>query len=192
MQGLGKPGAHQMKMLEWGRRMLEESNPMPRGSVMPNVMKSVYTGGMLITTENTEDRTGDMSKTAVKALKVSKQIIPKNLIHDAILKPPISWQGTTSCTFPLEDQFVTYTYPAPGCPEVHMIWTDSPCWITCWNDSNEYIRALRQSQDRVHRGPAPLDGERLHVRRPHPAGQHQVRGAGTSPPTPWAASSTWW
>ncbi len=91
MQGLGKPGAHQMKMLEWGRRMLEESNPMPRGAVMPNVMKSVYTGGMLITTENTDDRTGDMSKTAVKALKVSKQIIPKNLIHDAILKPPISW-----------------------------------------------------------------------------------------------------
>ena len=24
-----------------------------------------------------------------------------------------------------------------------MIWTDSPCWITCWNDSNTYIRALR-------------------------------------------------
>ncbi len=36
-----------------------------------------------------------------------------------------------------------YTYPAPGCSEVHMIWTDSPCWITCWNDSNAYIRALR-------------------------------------------------
>jgi len=27
--------------------------------------------------------------------------------------------------------------------EVHMIWTDSPCWITCWNDSNSYIKALR-------------------------------------------------
>jgi trimethylamine-N-oxide reductase (cytochrome c) len=24
-----------------------------------------------------------------------------------------------------------------------MIWTDSPCWITCWNDSNSYIKALR-------------------------------------------------
>jgi trimethylamine-N-oxide reductase (cytochrome c) len=24
-----------------------------------------------------------------------------------------------------------------------MIWTDSPCWITCWNDTNDYIRALR-------------------------------------------------
>ena len=123
--------------------MLEESQPMPRGIVMPNAMSSAYTGGMLITTENTEDRTGDMSGTAVKALKVAKQIIPKNLIHDAILNPPISWYGTTSCTFPLEDQFVQYTYPAQGCPEVHMIWTDSPCWITCWNDSNTYIKALR-------------------------------------------------
>ena len=25
-----------------------------------------------------------------------------------------------------------------------MIWTDSPCWITCWNDSNTYIEALQQ------------------------------------------------
>jgi trimethylamine-N-oxide reductase (cytochrome c) len=24
-----------------------------------------------------------------------------------------------------------------------MIWTDSPCWITCWNDSNSFIKALR-------------------------------------------------
>ena len=25
-----------------------------------------------------------------------------------------------------------------------MIWTDSPCWITCWNDSNTYIQALQK------------------------------------------------
>jgi trimethylamine-N-oxide reductase (cytochrome c) len=24
-----------------------------------------------------------------------------------------------------------------------MIWTDSPCWITCWNDSNSFIEGLR-------------------------------------------------
>ena len=24
-----------------------------------------------------------------------------------------------------------------------MIWTDTPCWITCWNDSNSFIKALR-------------------------------------------------
>jgi trimethylamine-N-oxide reductase (cytochrome c) len=26
-----------------------------------------------------------------------------------------------------------------------MIWTDSPCWITCWNDSNNYIKALQDA-----------------------------------------------
>ena len=25
-----------------------------------------------------------------------------------------------------------------------MIWTDSPCWITCWNDSNTYVQALQK------------------------------------------------
>jgi len=25
-----------------------------------------------------------------------------------------------------------------------MIWTDAPCWITCWNDSNRYIEALQK------------------------------------------------
>ena len=24
-----------------------------------------------------------------------------------------------------------------------MIWTDSPSWITCWNDSNRFMKALR-------------------------------------------------
>jgi trimethylamine-N-oxide reductase (cytochrome c) len=24
-----------------------------------------------------------------------------------------------------------------------MIWTDSPCWITCWNDSNSFIKGWR-------------------------------------------------
>ncbi len=72
-----------------------------------------------------------------------KQFIPKDLIHDAILNPPISWYGTTLWSEPLEDQFKKYTYPAEGCSEVHMIWTDTPCWITCWNDSNTYVKALR-------------------------------------------------
>jgi len=27
-----------------------------------------------------------------------------------------------------------------------MIWTDAPCWITCWNDGNAYIDALRSNQ----------------------------------------------
>jgi trimethylamine-N-oxide reductase (cytochrome c) len=72
-----------------------------------------------------------------------KQIIPKDMIHDAILNPPITWWGNGRFMSALEDQFIKYTYPAEGCSEVHMIWTDTPCWITCWNDSNTYIEALR-------------------------------------------------
>ena len=30
-----------------------------------------------------------------------------------------------------------------------MIWTDTPCWITCWNDSNTYIQALRNLGYRI-------------------------------------------
>jgi len=38
---------------------------------------------------------------------------------------------------------VHYKYPADGCSKVHMVWTDSPSWITCWNCGNDYIRAMR-------------------------------------------------
>jgi len=143
MQGLGRPGAHQVKMLEWGRRVVNESNPMPVGVALPKVMHTVYTGAMKFITSK-DPRMADFSEADVTAgMRVPRQFIPKNLIHDAILKPPISWYGTTSATSPLEDQFTKYTYPAEGCPEVHMIWTDTPCWITCWNDTNTYIQALR-------------------------------------------------
>jgi len=125
MQGLGKPGSHQIKMIEWN---MHQQQPMPlstispypskasRGYMVPLVWKwdSIFTGryGHDLTPENI----------------FPKQFIPKDLIHDAILNPPISWYGTTLCLAETEDQFTKYTYPAEGCPEVHMIWTDTPCW----------------------------------------------------------------
>ena len=36
-----------------------------------------------------------------------------------------------------------YKYPADGCSKIHMVWTDSPSWITCWNGGNDYVRAMR-------------------------------------------------
>jgi anaerobic selenocysteine-containing dehydrogenase len=30
-----------------------------------------------------------------------------------------------------------------NCPEIHMIWSDSPCWITCWNEGHRLIKAFR-------------------------------------------------
>jgi trimethylamine-N-oxide reductase (cytochrome c) len=150
MQGLGKPGVHQFKMIEW-------MNSLPRasGSVkMPRWAEDVRPA------QNTTF--GDPSKEHIfitpssakpelaPLLEMSpiapQQFIPKNLIHDAILNPPISWYGNSVFCGPKEDQFFKYTYPAEGCSEIHAIWTDSPCWITCWNDSNSYIKALRSEK----------------------------------------------
>jgi len=74
------------------------------------------------------------------------QFIPKTRIHDAILNPPITWRGTASPWMMASDQSRTFTYPIPkeqGGTEIHMIWTDTPCWTVCWNDGNRYILALQ-------------------------------------------------
>jgi anaerobic selenocysteine-containing dehydrogenase len=164
MQGLGKPGTHQAKMIEWG---LFGTSPMPAGSVRPSMQRMSYClqaideqwsvlekaqakdGSSLIERKGAENLPGLLGKQSEidKLLKPElpgpKQYIPKDLIHDAILNPPITWYGNASFPGRTREQFVKYTYPAKGCSELHMIWTDSPCWITCWNDSNTFIDALR-------------------------------------------------
>jgi len=156
MQGLGKPGVHQFAN---GMVFLTEPpkavlRPMPmtvyRGMEIPRQAAEYHgisnnehiaswrrPGWMVPPVARPTD-----NKALAKKMRPA-QIIPKTLIHEAILNPPISWYGTTLWSEPVEDQFHKYTYPAEGCSEVHMIWTDTPCWITCWNDSNYYIKALR-------------------------------------------------
>jgi molybdopterin guanine dinucleotide-containing S/N-oxide reductase-like protein len=121
MQGVGKPGVHQARITEITLGELDSPNPRPL--LMPNVMAG-YRGWALWD-------------------KLPKQHIPKTLIHEAILNPPISWYSTTIATAPTQDQFVKYQYPVEGCSEIHMIWTDTPCWTTCWNDGHTMQKALR-------------------------------------------------
>jgi trimethylamine-N-oxide reductase (cytochrome c) len=117
MQGLGKPGVHQITMNHYG---------MPKSLLTPN-LSAAFRGGN-------------------PGKGLPRQIIPKTLIPEAILNPPITWYGTTQAAEPTENQFVKYQYPADGCPEIHMIWTDSPCWIACWNGGNRMIEALRNNK----------------------------------------------
>jgi anaerobic selenocysteine-containing dehydrogenase len=150
MQGLGKPGRHQAKMIEWNmwRRWL----PLPyQGTVVPNLPHLAESqrpvGGYDTKEMIPPPYEGDnvaMRQLVQLAGDPPKQSIPKCLVHDALLKPPVSWWGLHGFLERTAEQFKQHTYPEPGCSEVHMIWTDSPCWITCWNDSNEYIRALQQ------------------------------------------------
>ena len=154
MRGLGKPGVHQIKMIEWGLPILKEVNyPNVPGVIYPSIMAS--TAKMIMTREQAggfDMAAREMKKGGPGASPDSpfrmpiKQYIPKNLIHDALLNAPITWYGETSAMAMTDDQFVKYTYPAEGCSEIHMIWTDTPCWITCWNSSNDYIRGLRSEK----------------------------------------------
>jgi anaerobic selenocysteine-containing dehydrogenase len=149
MQGLGKPGRHQAKMIEWW--IWRQWWPLPyQGVVRPDLanfseqcrpvdcydkrqmMPPLYLGPH-----------PEMQELTKLADQPPLQVIPKCMVHEAILNPPISWWGLHGFLEPAEEQFKEHTYPAPGCSEIHMIWTDSPCWITCWNDSNTYIKALQ-------------------------------------------------
>jgi len=150
MQGLGKPGVHQAKMLEW--TLFTDKPPLPyqskirpwlphMGDILPpaqgikGLALTGNYGGNYPELENLLEPEG-YSKPA--------QFIPKNLVHDAILDPPIKWYGMSSFFGPTSDQYVEHTFPREGCSEIHMIWTDTPCWTTCWNDTNAYVKALQK------------------------------------------------
>ncbi|OGO42943.1 MAG: dehydrogenase [Chloroflexi bacterium RBG_16_60_22] len=123
MQGLGKPGAHIFKMTEWAFFGSRQQLSLPKAEKIITAMPASHDADFL-------------------AL-VPQQIIPKDMVHDAILNPPISWYGGYLFFEPVEKQFEKYTYPVEGFPEIHMIWSDTPSWITCWNDGNSYVKALR-------------------------------------------------
>jgi len=123
MQGLGKPGANQSKMIEWGLFDKPDQYAQPKPLRVPYLRKA-YTGGH-------PDETNHPS------------FIPKTYIPKAILEGKCDWWGVECETADRKDQFVHYKYPADGCSKLHMVWTDSPSWITCWNSGNDYVRAMR-------------------------------------------------
>jgi molybdopterin guanine dinucleotide-containing S/N-oxide reductase-like protein len=122
MQGLGKPGVQHVKMIEWGMFDRNGEYPLPKSKMRPD-LHAGYRGGFVSDT--------------------NYSFIPKTLVPDAILDPPVSWYGCESEMASRENQFVKYSYPAKDCPEVHMVWSDSPCWITCWNEGNRLVQAFR-------------------------------------------------
>jgi anaerobic selenocysteine-containing dehydrogenase len=150
MRGLGKPGVHQAKMIEWW--IWRQYYPIPyQGKIRPalaHFSEEVRPAGSMDPAEMTPPLYTGSHPEMLELTQIAeippKQFVPKCLIHDAILNPPISWWGLRAFLEPAGGQFTRYTYPAPGCSEIHMIWTDSPCWITCWNDSNSFIQALQK------------------------------------------------
>jgi len=71
-----------------------------------------------------------------------KQTIHQPLVPEAICNPPVSWYGG-KIGGPVEEQFVKFTYPAPGSSEIHMIWADTVSNVTNWNNTHRWMEAFR-------------------------------------------------
>jgi molybdopterin guanine dinucleotide-containing S/N-oxide reductase-like protein len=127
MQGLGKPGVHQYRTMMGGDMMPVRDQPRPVKEINRAFVRELWPGMRQL-------------------FLSSKQVIPKCLVHQAILNPPVTSWGSTLLAAPTEDQFKKYTYPIPkeeGGTEVHMIWMDNPCRTTCWNNAYLSIEAYR-------------------------------------------------
>jgi molybdopterin guanine dinucleotide-containing S/N-oxide reductase-like protein len=114
MQGLGKPGVHQLSFIEGGA------------------------AGLPVTYWTTKGATNTAGKRV--AAPSAKQTIMKPLYHEALLNPPVSWYDSG----PRTGQFVKRTYPlADGGGRVHGIWMDSPCNVVCWQHGNRLGEGFR-------------------------------------------------
>jgi molybdopterin guanine dinucleotide-containing S/N-oxide reductase-like protein len=124
MQGLGGPGVHQSQITYTG---------MPRAE------------GLRSTRFFNPELSERITKPVATTIRAwGKQLIPKTWIQQAIDDPPLTFYGSGAIETPTEDQFIEYNYPLKeGGYEIHMIWTDTPCRITCWNHGNWTIEAFR-------------------------------------------------
>ncbi len=127
MQGLGGPGVHQHQFTYFG---------LPRAEGL---------GGTFFWNPEIEERLAMPVLSSVTAWQ--QQIIPKTLIQKAILSDePITFHGTGAQNALVRDQFNEYKFPSEEegvGTDIHMIWTDTPCRITCWNYGHETELALR-------------------------------------------------
>ncbi len=127
MQGLGGPGRHHHQITYFG---------LPRSNGL---------SGTFFWNPDLADRLRTPSLTTINAWQ--KQLIPKTYIHDAIeASEPMTFYGSGAIEVDTKDQFKKYVYPIPkkeGGTEIHMIWSDTPCRTTCWNNGNATELALR-------------------------------------------------
>ena len=71
--------------------------------------------------------------------------IPKTMVPQGLRGDHIQWRSHLACGLPRDDQFTgPFEYPLPTSKAgVKMIWSDAPCWTTCWNGGNTFQDAVR-------------------------------------------------
>ena len=177
MQGMGKPGRHQVKWLEWEQN---DNFPLPYQGIAAPMLP--HRAEIVRPPQNSPEEEEKRKESLKRLLDIGEvnayyhqldlpkgtwrltgkqledpqmkelfdaidqgplQAIPKCMLHDAILKGSIEWWGLHSFCGPGSEQWEKHQYPKPGCPNIHMIWTDSPCMVTCWNDGFNVVKAFR-------------------------------------------------
>jgi molybdopterin guanine dinucleotide-containing S/N-oxide reductase-like protein len=117
MQGLGKPGVS-----IWGTTM---GAPFNASFEFPGYASDGY----------------GMNNLAKKpAVNPVTQRIYRLLVPEAILNPPIHWLGEGFCGNSLEQQFIPYTYPEPGCSEVKMFYRYGGSFIGTMTETNRWVK----------------------------------------------------
>jgi molybdopterin guanine dinucleotide-containing S/N-oxide reductase-like protein len=69
-----------------------------------------------------------------------KQKLYRLLLPEAILNPPVHWLGETFCGQSIEQQFVPFTYPAPGYNEVKMFYRYGGSYLGTMTETGRYVR----------------------------------------------------
>ena len=131
MQGLGKPGQHSFCLIN---RAVFGSEDHPAFPPSP---------GGIINNPAVNVRAAYRGYSPFPLLEMPKQIIPKTLVYDAVVKGEFTIHGSSFQSTDASEQFVEYRYPAEGCSPIRMMWTDSPCLLTCWNDGNTIAEAFQ-------------------------------------------------
>ena len=118
MQGLGKPG---VQMLHMNATTIAREN-IARSTTAPF-----------------------NSNNKCRMFYPNAQSIPRTMVAEALTTGKAKWWGSPAIVYvETSEQFQEFNYPAPdgGCP-VHMLWSEKPCNMNCWDGGFNYQDAIR-------------------------------------------------
>jgi trimethylamine-N-oxide reductase (cytochrome c) len=123
MQGLGKPGVQQFYM---------NGSDMAKHLISPTTTYPFHMG------------------MKCRQFYPTVQSLPRTGIAEAIKTGTMKWWGSPCIVYvDTAEQFIEFNYPAPadkGGTKVHMLWSEKPCNMSCWNGGFRYQESLRSNE----------------------------------------------
>lgn len=127
MQGIGRPG----------RQFLRTGAPSFHKALLAQVPRypAVDKHGIPV---------NPMIEYAIGKGPTSPVFIPRTLAAEAILRPPIEWQGSSAALAKTEDQFTRYRFPPRDThPGIRMVWNENASQAGSWGHGWKWLEALR-------------------------------------------------